>query len=477
MKYMLIMRATDEAYAAFQDVDFDEIMEAMGRFNDEMISAGVLVAAEGLDDAAEGVVIDFSSQPPVVTDGPYGETKELFGGFWILDVASKEEAVEWAKRAPMTGPGRRPRSAGSPSIDEFPQDNEWIQKERAWRERTGPALSRSGRGRDAVEAVWRIESARIVATLARYTGDFALAEDLAQEALAEALVALAARRVPRSPAGVAAHRRAGAGRSTRSGGASALDERYAVLARDLTESVGDDLLWDPDRIDDDVLALMFISCHPVLSREAQVALTLRVVGGLTSDEIARAFLVPTATVQARITRAKKTLAAAQVPFEVPPPEERRERLGSVLSVLYLVFTEGSSATSGSDWIRPDLAHEAVRLARVLAQLVPDEPEVHGLLALLELTAARFPARVRDDGEPVLLEEQDRRRWDRVGDPARARGPGHGRSRRSRAGCVRACRPRSPSATRSPRRSRRPTGTGSSCCTRRSAGWRRRPSSS
>jgi predicted RNA polymerase sigma factor len=138
-----------------------------------------------------------------------------------------------------------------------------------------------------------------------------------------------------------------------------------------------------------------------------------VVSGLTSDEIARAFLVPTATVQARITRAKKTLAAARVPFEVPPPEERRVRLGSVLSVLYLVFTEGSTATSGSEWIRPDLAREAVRLTRVLAQLVPDEPEVHGLLALLELTAARFPARVGADGEPVLLEAQDRRRWDRA----------------------------------------------------------------
>jgi predicted RNA polymerase sigma factor len=158
---------------------------------------------------------------------------------------------------------------------------------------------------------------------------------------------------------------------------------------------------------------MFISCHPVLSREAQVALTLRVLGGLTSDEIARAFLVPTATVQARITRAKKALAAARVPFEVPPLEERRNRLGSVLSVLYLVFTEGSTATSGSDWIRPDLAREAVRLSRILARLMRHEPEAHGLLALLELTAARFPARLGADGEPVLLEQQDRRRWDRA----------------------------------------------------------------
>ena len=276
----------------------------------------------------------------------------------------------------------------------------------------GPALTRSGAGRDAVEAVWRIESARIVSTLARYTGDFALAEDLAQEALAAALVAWPRDGVPDSPAAwllTVGRRRAVDAFRRR----AALDARHATLARDLDEGGGDALLWDPDRIDDDVLALMFIACHPVLSRDAQITMTLRVVGGLTSDEIARALLVPTATVQARITRAKKTLAAAQVPFEVPPPQERRERLGSVVSVLYLVFTEGSSATSGADWIRPDLAHEAIRQARVLAQLVPDEPEVHGLLALLELTAARFPARVSDDGEPVLLEAQDRRRWDRA----------------------------------------------------------------
>ncbi|WP_280304364.1 RNA polymerase sigma factor [Nocardia abscessus] len=278
-------------------------------------------------------------------------------------------------------------------------------------------------GREAVAAVWRIESARIVGALARYTGDFALAEDLAQEALAEALVTWPREGVPRNPAGwllTVGRRRAIDAFRRR----SALDERYAALARDLGEGGAvsggapadpardaEDLLWDPDRIDDDLLAAMFISCHPVLSREARVALTLRVVGGLTSDEIAKAFLVPAATVQARITRAKKTLAAARVPFEVPPAEERTKRLGSVLSVVYLIFTEGSSASSGADLIRLDLASGALRLARVLTRLVPDEPEAHGLLALLELTAARFPARTGPDGEPVLLEHQDRRRWD------------------------------------------------------------------
>ena len=269
-----------------------------------------------------------------------------------------------------------------------------------------PAVSTPADVRHAVEAVWRIESARIVGTLARFTGDFALAEDLAQEALAEALVGWPRDGVPRNPAGwllTVGRRRAIDAFRRR----EALDERYAVLAHEAEPSQ-----WDPDRVDDDVLTLMFISCHPVLSREAQVALTLRVLGGLTSDEIARAFLVPTATVQARITRAKKTLGAARVPFEMVSQEECRERLGPVLSVLYVIFTEGSNASHGSDLIRADVAREAVRLARVLARLVPDEPEVHGLLALLELTAARFPARLDPDGEPILLEDQDRRRWDR-----------------------------------------------------------------
>ncbi|MFD4440251.1 RNA polymerase sigma factor [Nocardia sp. NPDC058519] len=276
-------------------------------------------------------------------------------------------------------------------------------------------------GREAVAAVWRIESARIVGALARYTRDFAMAEDLAQEALAEALVTWPREGVPRQPAGwllTVGRRRAIDAFRRR----AALDDRYTALAADLGEGdaltggdpvrAAQDVLWDPDQIDDDVLALMFISCHPVLSREARLAMTLRVVGGLTSDEIAKACLVPTATVQARITRAKKTLGAAEVAFEVPPAAERRGRLGSVLGVIYLIFTEGSSASTGDDLIRFDLAGEAQRLARVLSRLMPAEPEVYGLLALLELTAARFPARTGPDGAPVLLEQQDRSRWDR-----------------------------------------------------------------
>ncbi|WUJ74183.1 sigma-70 family RNA polymerase sigma factor [Kribbella soli] len=256
-----------------------------------------------------------------------------------------------------------------------------------------------------VEAVWRIESARIVAALTRFTGDFALAEDAAQEAVAEALVSWP-RTPPDSPAGwlmATARRRAIDAIRRR----TALKDRYAMLAADPV--VDDDI--DPDRIDDDILALMFVSCHPVLSAEARVALTLRVVAGLSSEQIARAFLVPVPTVQARITRAKKTIAAAGVPFELPPADERRERLGGVLSVVYVIFTEGSTATSGDLLVRRDVAYEAIRLTRTLAALLPDEPEVHGLLALCELTAARFPARTSPDGTPILLEDQDRQRWD------------------------------------------------------------------
>lgn len=279
--------------------------------------------------------------------------------------------------------------------------------------------------RDTVAAVWRIESARIVGALGRYTRDFSLAEDLAQEALAEALVSWPRDGVPEKPAAwlMTVGRRRAIDEVRRR---AALDERYAALARELSEGGtasgaprsppapgAGDLLSDPDRIDDDVLSLIFMACHPIVSAEARVALTLRVVGGLSSDEIARAFLVPTATVQARITRAKKTLSAARVRFEVPPPDERLERLGSVLSVVYLIFTEGSTATSGAKLLRVDLAHEAIRLARILGRLLPEEGEVHGLLALLELTAARFPARTGPDGDPVLLADQDRNRWNQA----------------------------------------------------------------
>ncbi|MBD7956293.1 RNA polymerase sigma factor [Microbacterium sp. Sa4CUA7] len=278
-----------------------------------------------------------------------------------------------------------------------------------------------------VDAVWRIESARIVATLAKATGDVGLAEDLAQEALVEAIQRWPDAGIPRNPGAwlTAVAKRRAIDTWRRRG---ALDERYRALAHELSEASADD--WEP--IDDDVLRLVFIACHPVLSRESQVALTLRVVGGLSTQEIARMLLVPVPTVQARITRAKKTLAAARVPFDTPEPSQWRERLGGVLGVVYLIYTEGYAATSGERWIREELAGEALRLARVLAGLMPREPETHGLVALLELQSSRFAARVARDGSPVLLTDQDRSRWDRAqiarGQAALERADARGRAR-------------------------------------------------
>lgn len=282
----------------------------------------------------------------------------------------------------------------------------------------------------AVDGVWRIESARIVATLTKATGDLGLAEDAAQEALLEALEKWPATGVPRNAGAwlttVAKRRAIDAWRRR-----ATQDDRYRTLARDLEDAGGPSDTAD-EPIDDDVLRLVFIACHPVLSRESQIALTLRVVSGLSTPEIARMLLVPVPTVQARITRAKKTLSAAAVPFATPDPSEWGARLAGVLGVVYLLFTEGYAATAGDRWIRPDLANEALRLARVLAALMPREPEAHGLVALLELQASRFAARVDADGSPVLLGDQDRTRWDRAqivrGGEALARADALGRGR-------------------------------------------------
>jgi RNA polymerase sigma factor (sigma-70 family) len=286
--------------------------------------------------------------------------------------------------------------------------------------------------RRTVEAVWRIEGARIVATLARVTNDVVLAEDLAQEAVVDALRQWPETSIPQNPGAwlTAVAKRKAVDTWRRR---ERLDDRYQAIAHDLATTAGSDAdAWQP--IDDDVLRLVFIACHPVIAREAQVALTLRLVGGLTTEEIARLFLLPVATIQQRIVRAKKTLTAAKVPFEVPDPSEWRARLGSVLGVVYLIFTEGYAATAGDAWMRTDLANEALRLGRVLAGLIPKEPEVHALVALMELQASRFAARVRPDGTPILLADQDRGRWDRAqigrGQAALARADALGRGRGS-----------------------------------------------
>ncbi|MET9590956.1 DUF6596 domain-containing protein [Streptomyces sp. NPDC006516] len=263
----------------------------------------------------------------------------------------------------------------------------------------------------AVEAVYRIESARIIAGTARIVRDVAIAEEIAQDALVAALEQWPETGVPERPGAwlmTTAKRRA-----------IDLVRRKETYARKLAE-VGRSLEdvpppepADPDAIDDDVLRLIFTSCHPVLSTEARVALTLRLIGGLSTDEIARAFLAAESTVAQRIVRAKRALGRANVPFEVPRGADRDDRLGSVLEVVYLVFNEGYAATAGDDWLRPALCEDALRLARLLAGLMDREPEVHGLAALLELQASRIRARTGPDGTPLLLEEQNRARWDQL----------------------------------------------------------------
>jgi RNA polymerase sigma-70 factor, ECF subfamily len=268
----------------------------------------------------------------------------------------------------------------------------------------------------AIDAIWRIESPKLIAALARVTHDISVAEDLAQDALVAALQQWPEAGVPRNPGAwlmaAAKHRAIDLFRR-----AKLLERKHEelgyALERDNEDAQTDlDAALDDD-VGDDLLRLVFTACHPVLSTEARAALTLRLLGGLTTDEIARAFLVSEPTIAQRIVRAKRTLAKERVPFEVPRGADRAARLSSVLEVIYLIFNEGYSATAGDDWMRPALCEDALRLARILAGLVPAEPEVHGLAALLEIQASRSRARVGPSGEPVLLFDQNRALWDRL----------------------------------------------------------------
>ena len=268
----------------------------------------------------------------------------------------------------------------------------------------------------AIEAVWRIESAKVIAGLTRMTGDVGTAEDLAQDALVAALERWPESGIPDNPGAwltaTAKHRAIDQFRRGK-----LVERKHVELGHELRareESPEGDLHAAlDDHVGDDLLRLIFTTCHPVLSTEARVALTLRLLGGLTTDEIARAFLVPEATIAQRIVRAKRTLREAHVPFEVPPAAELAARLSSVLDVLYLIFNEGYSATAGDEWVRPALCEDALRLGRILAELAPADPEVHGLVALMEIQASRLKARVGPAGEPILLLDQDRGRWDQL----------------------------------------------------------------
>src|SRR5213083_398058 len=297
----------------------------------------------------------------------------------------------------MAGPSRSVRSPSTRARDEaFAIDTATAEAHRA------------------IEAIWRIESARLIAGLTRTVGDIGTAEELAQDALVAALEQWPTSGVPERPGawlmGTAKHRATDLTRRRKT-----LERKYEELGRDTErdQQVGDpDAAIDED-IGDDLLGLIFMACHPVLSKDARVALTLRVLGGLTTEEIARGFLVPVSSIAQRIVRAKRTLTEAHVRFEVPGGPERVARLASVLEVIYLIFNEGYSATAGEDWVRPGLCEEALRLGRVLAELAPLEPEVHGLAALMEIQASRLKARVGPAGQPILLLDQDRARWDRL----------------------------------------------------------------
>jgi RNA polymerase sigma factor (sigma-70 family) len=266
----------------------------------------------------------------------------------------------------------------------------------------------------AIEAIWRIESARLVAGLARVVGDMGTAEELAQDALVAALEQWPADGVPERPGAwlmaTAKHHAYDLIRRRKT-----LERKYEEIGQDVEraqEGIDFDAAID-DEVGDDLLGLIFMACHPILSKDARVALTLRVLGGLTTEEIARAFLVPVAAIAQRIVRAKRTLTESHVRFEVPDHNQRNSRLASVLEVIYLIFNEGYSPTAGDDWVRPELCNEALRLGRILAELAPTESEVHGLVALMEMQASRLSARIGPAGEPVLLLDQDRTRWDRL----------------------------------------------------------------
>jgi RNA polymerase sigma factor (sigma-70 family) len=264
----------------------------------------------------------------------------------------------------------------------------------------------------AVNAVWRLESTRLVAALLRMTHDLGLAEDLAQDALVAALEQWPDEGIPRNPGAwlMSVAKRRAVDHFRR---ADTLRRRTAELGRALEEVDVPDLDAAVDHIEDDVLRLMFLTCHPVLPPESRAALTLRLVGGLTTDEIARAFLTAEPTIAQRIVRAKRQIAEARLPFEVPRGAEREARLASVLEVIYLIFNEGYAATSGGDWLRPELCNEALRLGRILARLAPDDGEVHGLVALMEIQSSRLKARLGPDGAPILLLDQNRGRWDQM----------------------------------------------------------------
>ena len=416
----------------------------MQKYNEELVKAGVMLAGDGLHPTSKGVRVVFQGGKKTVVDGPFLESKELIAGYWVWQVPLERRGRRVAqarpvrqvryrggrhrdppnlrpgrlrvqrsdRRAPQEG-GRAPRAG---------QANPELGSTRAARVRAcavGPRCSDGAPCRFPTRTERSTRSGgssppRLIAGLARIVRDVGLAEELAQDALVAALEQWPESGAPDNP-GAWLMAAAGAVRSTSCVAAGRLDRKHGELGYVLRgRSSACPISTRPiDDVGDDLLRLVFTACHPVLSREARVALTLRLLGGLTTEEIARAFLVPEPTIAQRIVRAKRTLAEARVPFEVPRGAELAARLSSVLEVIYLVFNEGYSATAGDDWMRPALCEDALRLGRVLAELAPAEPEVHGLVALMEIQASRSRARTGPSGRARCFSDQDRALWDRL----------------------------------------------------------------
>ena len=371
--------------------DLPETVERMRSSIETMRREGTLVDTGGRDSDMIEFKVTRTNGRTAVTDGPFAEAKEVVGGYAVLEAQgsrSRDRAHE-----PLPRNARLRRNLLPP--------------------RGLPASGVTDRVDEAIAAVWRIESPKLIARLSRMMRDVGKAEDLAQDAFVAALSQWPDEGIPRNPGAwlmtIAKRRAVDAIRR---------DETLARKSQELAhwlsvEESDTDVAAAYEEIDDDLLRLMFVACHPVVSKEAHVALTLKLLGGLTTAEIARAFLTAEATIAQRIVRAKRTLAEARVPFEVPSGSERRRRLASILETIYLIFNEGYAATVGDDVLRPELAEDALRLGRMLAALMPDESEVHGLVALMEIQASRMRARVGPSGEPILLLEQDRSKWNRL----------------------------------------------------------------
>ncbi len=374
-----------------------------------------LLDTAGLAPSAAGARIEVTGGRLSVMDGPFTEAKELIS-YAIYDVASKEEAIQWTNRFMQLHIDLWPGWEGNADVLKvFGPEGASILTGMTSDRRTAPTADDVETVHRTITAVWRMESARLIGALARVTGDLGTAEELAQDALVVALERWLRSGVPPNPGGwlMTTARNRAVDRYRRD---AVLRGKLQTVGNDqrVAELAEDDDAWADaldDYVGDDLLRLILTASHPVLPLEGQVALTLRCVTGLTTAELARAFLVPEATMGQRIVRAKKTLREHGVSFELPTEQESAQRLAAALEVIFLIFNEGYAVTSGTDWTRPDLCHEAIRLGRVLAGLVPGEPDVHGLLALMEIQASRLGACTDGSGQPLLLADQDRGRWD------------------------------------------------------------------